>query len=274
MGPKSQKRQATSPLHPSPPHTRNSTTAATATSSNNMEAALVAINATLVTMNLKLDKIDGLENTIKELKTEITTLREGMSAVITDNNNKEETINQLKDQLNRCDQTIRSNSLRIVGLPITSTTQPSEIPSMVYNLVIRPCMEAAMAKGELPPNAFPTSHFLIENSFAIPTRKGSSTPVIVKLSSSFIRTLIFKYKKEALPKTRDPATNKERRSFAIFEDLSPANYTLLRSFSDDERVKGAWSFNGQIKFKLHDGETVYRGKSLLDTVESITKQKK
>jgi hypothetical protein len=239
-----------------------------------MEAALIAINATLATMNQKLDKIDGLETTIKELKTEITTLREGMSAVITDNNNKEDTINQLKDQLNRCDQTIRSSSLRIVGLPISATTQPTEIPKMVYNLVIRPCMDAAVAKGDLPPNAFPTSPFLIENSFSIPTKKGSTTPVIVKLSSTYIRSLIFKYKKEALPKSRDPATNKERCAFAIFEDLSPANYTLLRSFADDDRVKGVWSFNGQIKFKLHDGETVYRAKSLLDTVDSITKPKK
>ena len=271
MGPKSQKRQASSPLHPSPPHTRNFT--ATTTTSTNMEAALVAINATLVTMNLKLDKIDGLETTIKELKTEITTLREGMSAVITDNNNKEETINQLKDQLNRCDQTIRSSSLRIVGLPISASTQPSEIPSLVYKHIIRPCMEAAIAKGDLPPTAFPTSHFLIENSFSIPTKKGTSTPVIVKLSSSYVRSLIFKYKKEALPKTRDPATNKERCAFAVFEDLSPANYTLLRSFADDERVKGAWSYNGQIKFKLHDGETIYRAKSLLDTVDSIIKKK-
>jgi hypothetical protein len=236
-----------------------------------MEAALAAINATLVNMNAKLDKIDGLESTINEMRKEISTLHEGMSALITDNNNKDEAISQLKDQLNRCDQTIRANSLRIVGLPILATTTPAEIPALVYNLILRPCIEAARAKGDLPPAAFPTSHFLIESSFSIPTKRGSATPVIVKLTSSYIRSLVFKYKGEALAKTRDPANNKERCAFGIFEDLSPANYTLLRSFADDARVKSSWSYSGQIKFKLHDGDTVYRAKSLLDTVDSLTK---
>jgi hypothetical protein len=36
-------------------------------------------------------------------------------------------------------------------------------------------------------------------------------------------------------------------------------------------VKSAWSYNGQIKFKLLNNETIYRAKSLTDTVDTIVK---
>jgi len=36
-------------------------------------------------------------------------------------------------------------------------------------------------------------------------------------------------------------------------------------------VKSAWSYNGQIKFKLLNSETIYRAKSLTDTVDTIVK---
>jgi hypothetical protein len=40
---------------------------------------------------------------------------------------------------------------------------------------------------------------------------------------------------------------------------------------DDKRVKSAWSYNGQIKFKLLNNETIYRAKSINDTVDTIVK---
>jgi hypothetical protein len=45
------------------------------------------------------------------------------------------------------------------------------------------------------------------------------------------------------------------------------------SIHEDYRVKTAWSYSGQIRFKLHTGESVFKVTSLSDTVDSITKAK-
>ena len=83
--------------------------------------------------------------------------------------------------------------------------------------------------------------------------------------------MIFRYKKAALPIIKD-AANRDRSKYAVFEDLSPANHAILRSFADDKkRVKSVWSFGGQIRFKTHDSDTVYKIKSITDTYESLVK---
>ncbi len=36
-------------------------------------------------------------------------------------------------------------------------------------------------------------------------------------------------------------------------------------------MKSAWSYNGQIKFKLLNSDTIHRAKSTSDTVDSVVK---
>jgi hypothetical protein len=149
-----------------------------------------------------------------------------------------------------------------------------EIRHIVYKEIIMPIIEASKEKGDVPSTAHPHPHLLVDNVFAIPAKKDQYSPVILKLSSQYLRNLIFYHKKEALPKVADPASHKMRARYTIFEDLSPANYSLFRSFANDkERVKSVWSFGGQIRFKLHDNDYVFKCKSLNDTVESLSKQK-
>jgi hypothetical protein len=93
----------------------------------------------------------------------------------------------------------------------------------------------------------------------------------VKLSSEYLRGLIFKHKKNALPTATDLQSNRVRQKYAIYEDLSTANHQLLRSFVDDPRVKSAWSYGGQIRFKSHLDDTIHKVTSLSATYDSIIK---
>jgi hypothetical protein len=239
-----------------------------------MEASL---NAKLDLICSKLEKIDvleqkldtfgqhisSIESALHDLKLENTHLREELAK-------KDKVINSLSEQVNRLDQASRSSSIRIIGLPITSTTPASDVHKIVFNEVIHPVFEAAKKAGELP-NAPFAQHFLINNAFALPAKKGTSCPVILTLSSQFVRGLIFKFKKSALPVIHDPVQKRDRPKYLVFEDLSPANFQQLRAIAADrERVKSVWSFGGQLRFKLHNSETIYKVKSLADTVDSVT----
>ena len=89
--------------------------------------------------------------------------------------------------------------------------------------------------------------------------------------SQYLRNLIFAHKKTALPKLLDLATNKQRNKFSIYEDLSPGNYAVFRSFADDQRVRSVWSYGGQVRFKAHDSEQVYKVRSIHDSFDSLVK---
>ena len=254
------KRQALNQtLSPSPTHTPLLPSPLSPT----MESAMAA-------MNSKLDMLCGSIQQIKEIDIAVKSLvrdNETMKAEIAKRDTK---IQQLTDQVNRMDQASRSSSLRILGLNVTTQTPTPQLVETVYNEILVPILEAAKTNGDLPPQTVLPPHFLIVNVFAIPAKKASqSCPVILKLNSELIRSLVFKYKKNSLPTATDLSSNRVRNKYSIFEDLAPATHAVFRTFSEDIRVKSAWSFCGQIRFKTHDSETVHKVKTLTDTFESI-----
>jgi hypothetical protein len=233
-----------------------------------MEAQLAALTANIGQL---CGKIDNLEKSLHELRVENTVVREELAAARQDIVKRDETISKLTEQVNRLDQDARASSLCIIGLPIDAATPPSAIPDIVFREIILPTVASAKAAGDLPPSANPILHYTINQAFAIPSKKGNSYPVIVKLASQYTRAIIFKHKKTALPSDRDLATNKIRSRYAIYEDLTPANHAQFRALSADPRVKNIWSYGGQIRLKTHDSETVYKVRSLSDTADSLIK---
>jgi hypothetical protein len=135
--------------------------------------------------------------------------------------------------------------------------------------IIKPCLDSATACGDLPPSTSLPFHLLVTNVFALPSKKGHSCPVILKLSSEYMRNLIFKHKKDSLPKDTDLSTNRVRNRYSIFEDLTASNHAVLRALADDPRVKSVWSYGGQIRFKSHESDTVYKVKNLSDTYDTL-----
>jgi hypothetical protein len=241
-----------------------------------MESQLAALNATLSQMadtQMKMcSRMESIERSLHDLKVENTAVREELACARREISKKDEVIASLQDQVNRIDQASRSRSVRILGLPITAETPAASVPQIVFDQVMTPILNKAKEVGDLPASvAIPHHQFVIDEAFAIPSKKGSSCPVIVKFAFQNTRQLLFKHKKAALPVFRDLSTNQVRSQFSVFEDLCPSTHTQFRAISADPRVKNTWSFNGQIRFKLHDSESVYRVKSLKDSVDSIVK---
>ena len=272
MGPKN-KRPATSPLHqPTPPNPSKfppslpsaSTVSATEISESDMDQ-----------LSSKLDficaKLESMDSAIHELRKENTAFREEVAEVRSACKAKDKVITNLTEQVNRLDQAARSNTLRIIGLPVTTSSTPTDISNIVFREIILPVIQSAKENNDLPSSMVPHQHLLIDTAFVIPAKKDKPIPVILKLSHSSTRNLIFRYKKAALPTTRDQSTNRERTKYSIFKDLTPASHAQLNSLSSDDRVKSVWTYNGQIRFKKKDSDTVFRVKSLSDTFDSVVK---
>ena len=228
------------------------------------------------TMNAIMDKLNQLSGQMSELlaksdkqEAAITKLEAALAASTEENRLKDKIISKHTDQINNCEQSMRSSSLRIIGLPVTMESTPSTISNCVYELIMHPILEAAKCKGEL--DSYPSRRFLIDSAFTIPSKNPHSSPVIVKITHTFIRNLIFQLKKDVLPYTPVPNTNRTRPKYGIYEDLTPANFQQFRTMSDDERTTAIWTYNGQIKFKIKDRESIFRVRSLVDTVDTLTK---
>jgi hypothetical protein len=230
-----------------------------------MEDSLASLHSKLDSFGAQLAKIDVLEQTISNLVQENIACRDEIRK-------KDIVIDQLSEKVNRLDQSLRASSLRIHGLPVSTSTPTSEVSNVVLKEIVMPVIEAAKTSGDLPGDYTPALYTTIANAFAIPSKKNSSSsPVVVKLYSEHLRSLIFKHKKSALPTAPDPQSNRIRQKYAIYEDLTPANHSLLRTFADDSRVKSAWSFGGQIRFKTHHDETIHKVTSLSASYDSIIK---
>lgn len=235
-----------------------------------MENTIAQLLAQNAQMNAKLDVICGKLPKIDEIDAKMEGLLAENAALRQELVKRDETIQQLTNQVNKLDQDSRSTSLRILGLPITSATTPPAITEIVFKQIIQPCLETAIRYGDLPEAANFPIHLLISRCIPLPAKKDNpSCPVIVKLASEIVRNLIFKHKKEALPTVPDPTSNRIRNKFSIFEDLTSKNHSILRSLADDPRVRSVWSFSGQIRFKSHDSETIYKVKNPTDTYDSI-----
>jgi hypothetical protein len=230
-----------------------------------MEDSLAKLHEKFDSFGSQLAKIDVLEQTISKLVQDNAMFREELRK-------KDAIIDQLSEKVNRLDQSLRANSLRIHGLPVTSNTPAAEVPNIVYKEIILPILEAAKASGDIPPAHIPSLHSTLVSAFTIPTKKNSaSSPVIVKFYSESIRSLVFKHKRNALPTVTDLPSNRVRPKFSIYEDLTATNHSLLRSFADDPRVKSAWTFGGQIRFKPHHDDTVYKVSSISDTYDKLVR---
>jgi hypothetical protein len=232
--------------------------------SDKMDAMSAQITGQSAQLSAQLAKCDKLEAAIMDLKAELSTISKASL-------DKDAVINKQADQLNNCEQAQRSTSLRILGLPLQRDSTPRDILDTVFVNIIQPVLEAAKAKGELV--GYPSWRFIIDSAFTIPSKTPASCPVIVKLSSSFIRSLIFTYKNEVLPKVPDPNSNRIRYKYGIYEDLTPANFAHYRTLADDARTTSIWTYNGQIKFRMKDSESIFRVRSMHDTVDSLSKPK-
>ena len=234
-----------------------------------ISAKLSEICDKLGKMDMIESRLERVESVLCELKHENTALREELASARHEIVNKDKIISNLSEQVNRLDQNARLTTIRVIGLPVSANTPSVDLMKIVFTEIVAPCLEAAKASGVIPPAAIQYPSLFIDSAFVIPSKKKSQPTVIVKLSTLHTRNIIFRFKKDALPRISEG--NRQRNKYAIYEDLSPTTHAVLTTFAADSRVKSVWSYNGQIRFKTHDSETVHKVRHHTDTFDSIVK---
>ena len=105
----------------------------------------------------------------------------------------------LKEAGNARDQASRGCVVRVFNIPVSvdeSADNNKVLAGKVYDRVLKPVLAAAKAKGDI--SVLPQATTVIEDCFR--TRaKGGVAPIIVKLSSSKLKTIIMRNKKENIP---------------------------------------------------------------------------
>jgi hypothetical protein len=177
-------------------------------------------------------------------------------------------IHALMRQLNSVEQHNRSWSIRVMGLPLTADDEKSSsrVKQQLYNSLLKPILEGAVAEGELA--VVPGVDSLLEMAHVLPAKEGATKPIIARFHARELRSLVFRHKKQFAPKhTTGPM--KDRYKYLLFEDLTRLTFTKMRALAQDPSVAACWSANGQLRYRLVDDPTIRKVKDVLDPVARI-----
>jgi hypothetical protein len=186
----------------------------------------------------------------------------------------ENEVKRLKEGANDRDQLDKGRTIRLFGFPVSEEETASDggkaFQAKVYDRVLKPCLTSAKTNGDL--QTIPQFSTAIEKIF----RAGKSSnqdrpaPIIVKFTSESYRYAVLRHKKNALPAPTAQERASGSRKFVIVEDLTPANYKMLKQLQGREEVAKVWSMEGRLRFVLKSNtDKVFRVKSVFDPVESI-----
>jgi hypothetical protein len=248
------------------------TAAATATASNipaEVVAQLAELNANIKSYAERLDRI---ENILAITRQENADLKTAMSA-------KDSQILKLKEKLNDQEQYARGWSIRILNLkiPKNDATDPEKVMLHVYNKVLEPILQGALAKNLI--NAIPSPHSIMETAHILPAKPDAVNPVIVRFFTRNIRNMLFRLKREFAPKAAAGAVSRDasrapepgRYLYPFFEDLTRVNFDKMRSIASHPDVQSCWSAGGVIRYKLKNSDTIKKVRNVFAEVQDILK---
>jgi hypothetical protein len=224
---------------------------------------------------MSLTKKD-LEDIVKSYRVDLASINSKLDTLISENAAlkkmvaaKDDEIAALKLQLNGVEQHNRAWSVRVLGLPLTSTEEKSSalIRDKLYKNVFLAILEGAVKEGDLhevPQNA----DYVLEMAHPLHAKEGTTKPIIARFYARELRSLIFRHKKAYTPKHTD-GPSKDRYKFLVFEDLMALSFAKMRALAADPRVAASWSSYGQIRFRLTDDPTICKVGNILDPVDKI-----
>ena len=238
---------------------------ATQEATDTMAADITAMSIKLTSL---VEKMESMENLLKSTQKENSKLNDQVQ-------NQAEEISYLKDRLNDREQYARSWSIRCLNMPLSKDkeTDPRHVMHTVYKELLHPILTGAQENGDI--TTIPSCEELVEMAHILPARKEGNKPIILRFYSRYMRSLIFKHRKNFAPRdTRTPnsgtGTDKPpRMKYSFFEDLSRETYAKLSEIKGLPDVLSAWTVSGSIRFKTKNSDTVYKVKSLSDTYESL-----
>jgi hypothetical protein len=266
-----------------------------------------SIKAELTSLNLKMEKLDTVENEVKSLKILITDLKNEnakLKSDLRDNEKKLDDMNErnnsLENRLNSLEQHHRGWSARVLNIPLSKEEESDNfrVQEKVYHLALLPILKGAVERNIL--HSVPTSDQLLEIAHVLPGPEGAPKPIIIRFYNRNIRDICFRLKKFYSPReaagsyggasggdgdgggaggggqTGDAAAGgfegRGKYQFPLYEDLTRATFQKMRAISKDSRVKSCWSIKGQIKFILiSKPNEVKRVVSLMDPLDKILK---
>jgi regulator of replication initiation timing len=127
-----------------------------------MDTTIAEMNAKLDLLCGSLQKISDIETTVKSMDASVKSLALENQALRADLAARDVKIQSLTDQLNRLDQSSRSNSLRILGLPVTTQSTSAKIVETVYKEILLPTLQAAKAWWWWLDFLFPFSYHILQ----------------------------------------------------------------------------------------------------------------
>ena len=243
-----------------------------------IDSKLDEILARLGKLDVLESKMDELSRTVSGLTTSVNTLKTDVAAntaAIAEIRQElaadKKEIRSLKEQLNHWEQLLRGSTVRVFNLlPLRgeSVGNYHGLTNRVYDKIIKPCLVAAKANGEV--GTVPQVQNCIEACCRVfsptePEPGAPPMPVVVRLASPALKTAVMKSRK-AIPAPEEPST----RRVLVVEDLTPPAHKLLKELQKDTRTSKVWSVNGRICYKTtRNPESVLRVKSVFASVEQI-----
>jgi hypothetical protein len=185
----------------------------------------------------------------------------------------EREVKHLKESVNDRDQAAKSRSVRLFGYSTSEEEAATDggkvFQGKLYDRIIKPCLNSAKANGEL--QTVPQFATAIEKMY----RAGKSTnpsrpaPIIITFTSETFRLAVLRNKRSCLPTPLTSERDAGIKRYMLVEDLTPANYNMVKQLHNREEIAKVWSIEGRIRFKKLGQDTVFKVKSVFDTVESI-----
>jgi hypothetical protein len=204
---------------------------------------------------------------LAESQARVSTLEKKVSVLERENK-------MLKENSNDRDQASRSRSIRLFGVPQSDEETKSAdggkaFYSKMYDKILKPCLNSAKTNGDLqsvPHFATAVESIYRSGKSAIASRPA---PLVITFSNESYRMAVMRNKKLSLPSPTPQEKEAGIRRYMAVEDLTSANFNMLKQLKSREEVDKVWSIEGKLRFKLRGHDTVHKVKSVFDTLESI-----
>jgi hypothetical protein len=185
----------------------------------------------------------------------------------------EKEVKRLKEASNDRDQAAKSCSLRLFGYATTEEETSSDggriFKNKLYDRIIKPCLNTAKTNGEL--QSVPQFATAIEKIYCVgkSTNNARPAPIIITFASEAFRMAVLRNKRSSLPTPLVPERDAGIRRYMLVEDLTPANYNMLKQLHNCEEIKKVWSIDGRIRSKKRGQNNVCKVKSVFDPIDTV-----
>ncbi|XP_077985930.1 uncharacterized protein LOC144440433 [Glandiceps talaboti] len=221
--------------------------------SNKVEnSKLDGIQATLLNLTTKVDKLVDMEGTLQDLQQSVTYVSNSfdeftrqLQSLKNENKGLKEQLAKTTNELNDLQQYTRRNNLELSGLPEEEDEDTDDIVVRV----------AAAAGVNISPDDIDISHRLPRRT----NRQGQQQPatIIVKFVRRTVRNKLYNSKKHLKDKTARNIGYTNNNRLYINENLTPTNKHLFyeaNQLRNTKQWKFIWTYNGKIYTRKNNGD--------------------